>query len=72
VLGGFFRLFERRLIRDGSPIQHDEAWMGRPVVSPESAIDADASILNASTIHQDKIVAQIEKMGLRNTLVLLL
>jgi hypothetical protein len=45
--------------------------MGRLVVSPESVLDADASILIASTIHQDDIVGRIEKMGLKNTLVLL-
>lgn len=56
---------------DGNPIHHGEVWMGRPVVSPESVIDANASILIATTIHQDDIVARIEKMGLKNTLILL-
>ena len=56
---------------DGNPIHHGEVWMGRPVVSPESLIDADASIRIASTIHQDDIVARIEKMGLKNPLDLL-
>jgi hypothetical protein len=56
---------------DGNPIHHGEVWMGRLVVSPESVLDADASILIASTIHQDDIVGRIEKMGLKNTLVLL-
>jgi SAM-dependent methyltransferase len=67
------RLAEANIVSfiDGNPIHHDEVWMGRPVVSPESVIDAEASILIASTIHQDDIVAQIEKMGLKNTLILL-
>ncbi len=56
---------------DGNPIHHGEMWMGRPVVSPDSAIDADASILIATTIHQDDIVARIKKMGLKNSLILL-
>jgi hypothetical protein len=56
---------------DGNPIHHGEVWMGKPVVAPQSPIDAAASILIATTIHQDDIVATIEKMGLKNELVLL-
>lgn len=56
---------------DSNPIHHGEVWMGKPVVSPESGVDASASLLIASTIHQDDIVAAVARMGLRNELVLL-
>ena len=56
---------------DSNPIHHGEVWMGKPVVSPQSEVDAGASILIATTIHQDDIIAMIGKIGLRNELVLL-
>jgi hypothetical protein len=56
---------------DSNPIHHGEVWMGKPVVSPQSLVDAGASILIATTIHQNDIVAAIGKIGLRNELVLL-
>jgi 2-polyprenyl-3-methyl-5-hydroxy-6-metoxy-1,4-benzoquinol methylase len=56
---------------DGNPIHHGEVWMGKPVVSPLSVMDTQASILIATTIHQDDIVASIQRMGLTNELVLL-
>src|ERR1700722_1388777 len=56
---------------DSNPIHHGEIWMGKPVVSPQSLVDSTASLLIATTIHQDDIVATIGRMGLRNELVLL-
>ena len=56
---------------DSNPIHHGELWMGKPVVSPRSLVDSSASLLIASTIHQDDIVAVIGEMGLQNELVLL-
>jgi 2-polyprenyl-3-methyl-5-hydroxy-6-metoxy-1,4-benzoquinol methylase len=56
---------------DSNPIHHGEVWMGKPVVAPESRIDANASLLIATTIHQADIVATIGRMGLKNELVLL-
>ncbi|HTB10811.1 MAG TPA: class I SAM-dependent methyltransferase [Bryobacteraceae bacterium] len=55
---------------DSNPIHHGEVWMGKPVVAPQ-AVDATASLLIATTIHQDDIVAAIGRMGLENELVLL-
>lgn len=56
---------------DSNPIHHREKWMGRPVVSPQSEVDSTASILIATTIHQDDIVGAIGRIGLKNELVLL-
>lgn len=66
------RLAEAEIISfiDSNPIHHGELWMGKPVVAPQS-VDASASLLIATTIHQDDIVAAIGRMGLRNELVLL-
>lgn len=66
------RLAEAEIISfiDSNPIHHGELWMGKPVVAPQ-AVDSSASLLIATTIHQDDIVAAIGRMGLRNELVLL-
>jgi SAM-dependent methyltransferase len=56
---------------DSNPIHHGEVWMGKPVVSPESLVDSTASLLIATTVHQDDIIAAIGRMGLQNELVLL-
>jgi len=56
---------------DSNPIHHGELWMGKPVVSPQSLKDSSAPILIATTIHQSDIVNSIQKMGLKNDLILL-
>lgn len=56
---------------DSNPIHHGEVWMGKPVVAPQSLADGAASLLIATTIHQDDIVAAIGRLGLRNELILL-
>ena len=56
---------------DSNPINQGKILRGTPVIAPEAIYRFTEPILISSTLHQKSIVEQIEKMGLRNPLILL-
>jgi len=56
---------------DSNPINQGKFLRGVQVISPESVTSYSEPILILSTLHQQSIVEQIHKMGLRNPLIYL-
>jgi hypothetical protein len=58
-----------RAFIDSSPRYHGMTLAGAPVVSPAAAREYAGPILIGTLLHTDAIVAQIEAMGLTNTIL---
>ncbi|MBI5839241.1 MAG: class I SAM-dependent methyltransferase [Chloroflexi bacterium] len=56
---------------DSNPINQGKTLRGVPVIAPEAIASSSDPILISSTLHQQSIVNQINKMGLKNPLILL-
>jgi SAM-dependent methyltransferase len=58
-----------RAFIDSSPRYHGMTLLGAPVLSPAAAREYASPILIGTLLHTDAIVAQIEAMGLSNTIL---
>jgi len=56
---------------DSNPINQGKILRGIKVIAPEVALQYTEPILITSTLHQQSIIEQIQKMGLKNKLILL-
>jgi len=56
---------------DSNPINQGKILRGIKVIAPEAALQYTEPILITSTLHQQSIIEQIQKMGLKNKLLLL-
>jgi len=56
---------------DSNPMNQGKILRGLKIISPESVIQFTEPILISSTLHQQSIVEQIQKMGLNNSIILL-
>lgn len=56
---------------DSNPIHQGRRLAGAPILAPAAIAGTSQPILIGTTLHHREIVAQIEKLGLRNAIVLL-
>lgn len=56
---------------DGNPINQGKVLRGAPILAPEQIRDLPYPIVVTTTLHQQEIVAQIRRMELPNSIILL-